>query len=168
MSRKFNTKKFIKDVLNDRYAHPKTAIQSVAEVLLWPFFDAVKEMAGSSHTPACCLSKLKSSIEAGKKQPRVWLQYVCGVEEMLLYSSYSGPLVFLWSPISDSEMARNGFLDEPSGKAEREDGLNRYASDNICSCVIKAGFVTSHTCVHGLMTLCRKKGIVVKSIPTGR
>lgn len=126
MSRKFNTKKFIKDVLNDRYALvigneiildtkikptnlQRTAIQSVAEVLLWPSFDAAKVMAGSSHTPACCLSKLRSSLEAGKKQLRVWLQYVCGVTEVLLYPSYGTPLVLLLSPYGDSEMARNGF-----------------------------------------------------------
>ena len=53
----------------------------------------VKEMAGYSHTPASCLSKPRSRQEAGKKQLRVWLRYVCGVTEM--------------------------FLDEPSGRAER-------------------------------------------------
>ena len=48
----------------------------------------VKEMAGYSHTPASCLSKLRSSLEAGKKQLRVWLQYVCGLTELLLYPSF--------------------------------------------------------------------------------
>ena len=51
-----------------------------------------KEKAGSSHTLTCCLSKLRSSLEAGKKQPRVWLQYVCGVAEEFLCLSFSGPL----------------------------------------------------------------------------
>lgn len=60
-----------------------------------------KEMSGSSHTLSCYLSKLSSSIKAGKKQPRVWLQYACGVTEVLLYSSLSGPLVFLWSPLGN-------------------------------------------------------------------
>jgi hypothetical protein len=100
MSRRFNTKKFIKVVLNDRYAlvigneiildtkteftyAQRTAIQSVVEVLLYPSFGSAKEMAGSSHTLACCLSKLRSSLQAGKKQPRVWLQYVCNVAEVL-------------------------------------------------------------------------------------
>lgn len=46
--------------------------------------DVDKEMAGSSHTPACCLSKLRSSLGAGKKQPRVWLEYVCSVAMMFL------------------------------------------------------------------------------------
>ena len=106
MSRKFNTNKFIKDVLNDRYAlvignaiildskiEPtnlqRTAIQSVVEVDLWPSFGAVREMAGFRYTLSSCLSKLRSSIEAGKKQLRVWLQYSCGVTEMLLYPSFS-------------------------------------------------------------------------------
>ena len=61
-----------------------------------------KEMAGSSHTPACCLSKLRSSLEAGKKQPRVWLQYSCGVVEGFLCFSFGVPLVLLWSPFDDS------------------------------------------------------------------
>ncbi len=52
-------------------------------------------MADSSYTLTCCLSKHRSSLEAGKKQPRVWLQYACSVTEMLLYSSYGAPLVFL-------------------------------------------------------------------------
>lgn len=69
----------------------------------------VKEMSGSSHTPACCLSKLRSSLEAGKKQPRVWLQYVSGVKEMLLCSSFRVPLFLLWSLYGGLEMACNGF-----------------------------------------------------------
>ena len=137
----------------------------------------VKEMASYSHTPACYLSKLRSSIEAGKKQLRVWLQYVCGVTEMLLYSSFGVgfnptfltlgrakafvlhslnrkvPLVFLWSPYGDSEMARNGFLDEPSGKAEREDGSKWCATGNVCSSAIETGFVTIRTFVQELLNL---------------
>lgn len=35
--------------------------------------DVVKEMAGSSHTLGLLMSKLRSSLEAGKKQPRVCL-----------------------------------------------------------------------------------------------
>ena len=60
MSRKFNMKKFIKDVLNDRYAHLQTTTKSVVEVFLWSSFGAIKEIAGYSHTPACYLSKLVS------------------------------------------------------------------------------------------------------------
>lgn len=86
-------------------------------VLLWPFFGSAKGMAGSNHTPASCLSNLRSTLEASKKQPRVWLQYVCGVTEMLLYPSFE----FLWSPHDDSEMARYGF----------EDGSKRCASNSV-------------------------------------
>lgn len=53
-------------------------------------------MAGYSHTQPCCMSKPRSILEAGKKQLRVWLQYVCSVLEVLLYSSFSGPLILLW------------------------------------------------------------------------
>ena len=90
----------------------------------------VKEMAGYSHTPASCLSKLRSSLEAGKKQLRVWLQYSCGVTEMLHYSSFRVPLVLLLSPYGDSEMARNGF----------EDGSKWCSKSNTCSSVSKTEF----------------------------
>lgn len=55
-------------------------------MLLWPFFGIGNEMAGSGHTPACCLSKLRSSLEAGMKQLRVWLQYRWSMVEGLHYS----------------------------------------------------------------------------------
>ena len=42
-------------------------------------------MAGYSHIPACCLSKLGSSLGAGKKQLRVWLEYVCSVAMMFSF-----------------------------------------------------------------------------------
>ena len=56
-----------------------------------------KEMAGFSHTLTCCLSKLRSSLEAGKRQLRVWLQYACSLAEEFLCLSFSGSLVLLWS-----------------------------------------------------------------------
>lgn len=65
-----------------------------------------KEMAGSSHTPACCLSKLRSSLEAGKKQFRVWLQYGGSVTGGLLYPSFCAPFVFLRSSFDEWEEAR--------------------------------------------------------------
>ena len=81
---------------------------------LWPSLDVpfpilgysfgAKEMAGTSHTLSC-LSKLRSSLEAGKKQPRVWLQYAWRGAEVLLYSFFGTPLVLLGSPRGDSEMA---------------------------------------------------------------
>lgn len=99
-----------------------------------------KEMAGSNHTPA----KLRSSLEAGKKQLRVWLQYICSVTEMFLYSSFNVPLVLLWFPYGDSEMAHNGF----------EDGSKWYATNNTCSSVNEASFVSPRTHVQELMRLC--------------
>ena len=105
----------------------------------------VKEMAGSSHTPASCLSKPRSSQEAAKKQIRVWLQYFCsGAKVLLLYSSFSVPLVILWSPYGDLEMARNGF----------EDSSKWCATGNTCSGVNEAGFVASRTLVHGPTNTC--------------
>lgn len=65
-----------------------------------------KEMAGFSHTLTCCLSKLRSSLEAGKRQLRVWLQYACSVVEALLYSSFGAPLVFFWSFNRNAEGVR--------------------------------------------------------------
>lgn len=71
--------------------------------------DVVKEMAGSIHTLGLLMSKLRSSLEAGKKQPRVWIEYVCSVAKMLLYPSFGAPLVFLGSPYDGSEWVRSGF-----------------------------------------------------------
>lgn len=92
-------------------------------------------MVGYSYTLPCCVSQLRSSLEASKKQFRIWLQYVCGVTEMLLYPSFSVgfnstlltlgranafvlhslnrkvPLVLLLSPYGDPDMARNGSED---------------------------------------------------------
>ena len=99
-------------------------------MLLWPSSGIGNETVGTSHTPACCLSKLRSSLEAGKKQLRVWLQYSCGVTEMLHYSSFRVPLVLLLSPYGDSEMARNGF----------EDGSKWCSKSNTCSSVSKTEF----------------------------
>ena len=165
MSRKFNTKKFIKDVLNDRYAlvigneiildtkiepskHQQTAIQSVAEMLLWPSFDAAKEMAGSSHTPASCLSKPRSSQGAGKKQPRVWLQYVCGVKEVFFYPSFGAPLVFLRSPYGDSVDAwyiHGGYMGVTQWCYGNLTEVN--VSDNLCSLINDGSFVASRAFV---------------------
>ncbi len=103
-----------------------------------------KEMAGSSHTLTCCVSKFRSSLGAGKKQPRVWLQYVSGVEEMLLYPSFGVPLVLLVSTSDDSEMARNGF----------EDISKWCATSNICSSVSKTEFFGTGSYVSWKMILC--------------
>lgn len=73
---------------------------------------AIKEMAGFSHTPACCMSKLRSSLEAGKKQPIVWLQYVCSVAGVLLNPSFDSPLVLLWSLYGESVMIWRKFEED--------------------------------------------------------
>ncbi len=53
-----------------------------------------KVMAGSIHTLTSYLSKHRSSLEAGKKQPRVWLQYACCMTEVVLYPSFG-----VWIPL---------------------------------------------------------------------
>ena len=74
-----------------------------------------------------------------KRQP-IANSWLCS-NMVLLYLSFRDPLVLLLSPYGDSEMARNRFLDEPSGKAEREDGSKWYAMGNTCSSVNEAGLV---------------------------
>lgn len=201
MSRKFNTKKFFKDVLNDRYAlvigneialdtkteftyAQRTVIQSVVEVLfypsyspllvhLWSCFGTVKEIAGFSHTLASCLSKLRSNIEAGKKQPRVWLQYVCGVTEVFFYPSFGVvfkptfltlsranafvlhslnrkvPLVLLWSLYGNSEDVHYilGWRTELPRGCDG-DLTEVYTSGNVCPRVHETGFVVQRIHVH--------------------
>ena len=97
-----------------------------------------KEMAGYSHTLPCCVSQLRSSLEASKKQLRIWLQYVCGVTEMLLYTCFGAPLVLHRTPYDDSEMARNGF--EDGSKVMRR---NMQLTD-MCSSTYKTVFDALH------------------------
>lgn len=52
-------------------------------------------LAGSNHTLPYCLSKPISSLGAGKKQLKVWQDFVCNVAKMLLYPSFGVPLVHL-------------------------------------------------------------------------
>lgn len=101
-----------------------------------------KETVDSIQTPACCVSKLRSNLEAGKKLPRVWLQYVCGMTEMLLYPSFRVPLVLLLSPYGDSEMARNG----------SEDCSKWCATSKTCLSAYEAGLVALRTYVYKAMT----------------
>lgn len=116
----------------------------VKKVLAIGFNQGVVKMAGSCHTPACCMSKLRSSIKAGKKQPRVWLEYICSVAKMLLSPSFSVSLVLLWSPYDSLKMVRSEF----------EDGSKWYAMGNACSSAKEAGFIASRTHVPGQMNLC--------------
>lgn len=79
------------------------------------------DMAGYSHTLPLLMSKLRGSLEAGKKLFRVWIRYVCSVTKMflhepsgrgeLLYPSFGAPLVFLLPPYDGSEMVRRWFED---------------------------------------------------------
>lgn len=69
-------------------------------------YSVASVIADSSHTLDGSLSKLRSCLEAGKKQFRVWQQYVCGVIKMLLYSFFRVPLVLLLSPCDDLENVR--------------------------------------------------------------
>lgn len=78
-----------------------------------------KEMASYCHTLPLLMSKSGSSLKAGKKLPRVWLEYVFSVAKMfldepsgrgeLLYPSFGNPLVFLLPPYDSSKMVRNRF-----------------------------------------------------------
>lgn len=66
-------------------------------------------LAAYSHTLGLLTSKLMSSLEAGKEQPRVWIEYVCSVAKMILYPSFDAPLELLLSLYGDSEMVRSEF-----------------------------------------------------------
>ena len=63
-------------------------------------------LAGYSHTLPYCLSKLRSSLEAGKKQAKSSLEYGCTVEETQLYHSFCTPLVYLRTTFGESEEER--------------------------------------------------------------
>jgi hypothetical protein len=77
------------------------------------------------------------SLEAGKKQLGVWLQYACNMAGMPLYFSFV-PLVFLWPPYGDWEMSRRS-----------HGGLTEVcASGCIGGMANEVGFVASQTYVH--------------------
>ena len=130
-----------------------------------------REMAGYSHTPFSCLSKLRSSIEAGRKQLRVWLQYVNRVAEVLLYSSFDAPLVLLWCSFGNTGDARyihGGCTDVPRwcdggltlvfqrcngdlkviSRMFHGDLTEMYALGNVCSCAKESRFEDSQNYVH--------------------
>lgn len=113
-----------------------------------------KEMAGSSHTLICCLSKLGSSLEAGTKQPEVWLQYVYSVAKMLLYSSFDVPLALLWRSFGNTEDARYVHGGSWTSQEAKPSGTEVYASGDVCGMTHSVGFVTSCTYIYGAMSLC--------------
>ena len=61
---------------------------------------------------------------------------------------------FPWSPIGDSEMARNEF----------EDGSKWCATSNTCSSVNEAGFGGLRTYVQKPMKLCSNSGLLNRSL----
>ena len=65
-----------------------------------------KELVSSSHTLALLMSKLRSSLEAGKKQAKRSLEYGYSMESVLLYPSFVASSVFLLPPYDGSEMVR--------------------------------------------------------------
>lgn len=134
MSRQFNTKKYIIDVQNDKYVHQRTVIRIVAEEFLC-FLRCSQRCQALRHTLTCCLTKLRSSLEAGKKQLRVWLEYVCSVAKMLFYPSFR---VLLLSPYDSSKKIRSGF----------EEGSKMHIITSICGMSSGAGFVYLQTYVN--------------------
>ena len=68
-----------------------------------------KKLVGYSYTLPSSLSMPRSRVEAGKKQPRVCIEYDCSVAKMILYPSFDVPLELLLSLYGDSEMVRSGF-----------------------------------------------------------
>ena len=77
-----------------------------------------KVLVGYSYTLPSSLSMPRSRVEAGKKQPRGSLEYDYNMSKVLLYPSFGAPLVLLLPPYNGSDE----FLDEPSSKAECEEG----------------------------------------------
>lgn len=134
------------------------------------------EMAVYSHTLALLMSKLRSSIEASKKQPRVWLEYVCSMAEVLFYLPFSVPLVFLMCSYRDSEGVRyihgccadvTRMLHATSMQVFRKrfgdvmemvrsshgDIIEEYLSNNICLQVNGIGIKNLYAYLHKAMSL---------------
>lgn len=96
------------------------------------------KLASYSHTLPCCLSMPRSRVGASKKQARRSQEYGYRMEKVLLYPSFGDPLVFLWSPYGDSEMARNGF----------EDGSKMHVMMNLCGMLLEVVCVALRTCLN--------------------
>lgn len=128
----------------------------------------------------CCLSKLRSSLEAGKKQQTiVWLEYICSIIEAFLHSSFCVPIVLLRCSFGVTKDVRyggctkvlqwcggdvtlisrrcNGELTEMPRRSHGNQ-TEMYAIDNVCSGVNEAGFATLCTYVHGVMNQCLISG----------
>lgn len=85
----------IEEINNDRREVQTDIMDHKGFTDIYPSFGTIKKITGFCHTHACCLRKLRSRQEAGKKQPRVWLQYGCSVAEVL-FDRRSNRVENLW------------------------------------------------------------------------
>lgn len=124
----------------------------------------VSEMVAYSHTSALLMSKLRSSLEAGKKQPRVWLQYVLSMANVLFYQSFGAPLVLHWSTFGvtgDTRYIHGGCTEILQRKhvtytvsRRRNGNLTEVdALDNVGSSANETAFIVLCTYVRGLINL---------------
>lgn len=122
------------------------------------------EMEGSSHTLGLLMSKLRSSQEAGKKQPRVWPQYVLSMANVLFYQSFGAPLVLHWSTFGvtgDTRYIHGGCTEILQRKhvtytisRRRNGNLTEVdALDNVGSSANETAFMVLCTYVRGLINL---------------
>ncbi len=108
-----------------------------------------KEMASSSHTLACYVSKTRSSLEASKKLPRVWQEPAWCVAKAFLSSSFDAPLAFHSSPYGESVdvwYIHGGYTGVTQWCYGNLTDAN--VSDNLCSLINDGSFVASRTFVH--------------------
>ena len=84
--------------------------ESMKSLLTGISHSVASEMAVYSHTLALLMSKPRSSLEAGKKQPIVWLEYGCSMAEVTLYLSFGGLLMYLWTTSDEYVMKKIGWF----------------------------------------------------------
>ena len=120
------------------------------------------EIAVYSHTLALLMSKLRSSIEASKKQPIVWLEYGCSMAEVTLYLSFDGLLVLHWPPsgvMVDTRYIHGGYTEilrrtQVTYIVSRRRNGNLTGGDtldNVGSSANETGFMVLCTYVRGLI-----------------
>ena len=121
-------------------------------------------LAASSHTIALLMSKPRSSLEAGRKQPRVWLEYVCSMANVLFYPSFGTPLGLHWSTFGvtgDTRYIHGGCMEILQRKhvtytvsRRRNGNLTEVdALDNVGSSANETAFMVLCTYVRGLINL---------------
>ena len=69
----------------------------------------VPVIIGNNHTLASSLSKLRSCLEAGKKQPKRSLEYCFSMGDVLLYPSFGALLVYLLATFDEYVMKKVGW-----------------------------------------------------------